>query len=74
MKIMFNLKVKSPAVMALIALAAIVFVFISPLFVLWAMNTLFPTLAIPYTFETWCATILIGVFLRGEGIKFNKND
>jgi len=71
---MFNLKVKSPAVMALIALAAIVFVFISPLFVLWAMNTLFPTLAIPYTFETWCATILIGVFLRGEGIKFNKND
>jgi hypothetical protein len=38
------------------------------------MNTLFPTLAIPYTFETWCATILIGVFLRGEGIKFNKND
>ena len=71
---MFNLKVKSPAVMALIALAAIVFIFISPLFVLWAMNTLFPTLAIPYTFETWCATILIGVFLRGEGIKFNKND
>lgn len=74
MRIMFNLKVKSPAVMALIALAAIVFIFISPLFVLWAMNTLFPTLAIPYTFETWCATILIGVFLRGEGIKFNKND
>lgn len=74
MRIMFNLKVKSPAVMALIALAAIVFIFISPLFVLWSMNTLFPTLAIPYTFETWCATILIGVFLRGEGIKFNKND
>lgn len=71
---MFNIKVKSPAVMALIALAAIVFIFISPFFVLWAMNTLFPTLAIPYTFETWCAIILIGVFLRGESIKFNKND
>jgi hypothetical protein len=38
------------------------------------LNILFPALAIPYTFETWCAIILIGVFLRGEGIKFNKND
>lgn len=71
---MFDFKVKSPAVMALIALAAIVFIFISPLFVLWSLNTLFPALAIPYTFDTWCAIILIGVFLRGEGIKFNKND
>jgi hypothetical protein len=71
---MINFKVKSPVVMALIALAAIVFILISPFFVLWSLNILFPALAIPYTFETWCATILIGVFLRGEGIKFNKND
>ena len=71
---MFNFKIKSPVVMALIGLAAIVFIFISPFFVLWAMNTLFPALAIPYTFETWSAIVLIGVFLRGEGVKFNKND
>ena len=71
---MFDFKIKSTGVMALIALAAIVFIFISPFFVLWAMNTLFPALAIPYTFETWCAIVLIGVFLRGEGIKFSKND
>ena len=71
---MFNFKIKSPVVMALIGLAAIVFIFISPFFVLWAMNTLFPALAIPYTFETWCSIVLIGVFLRGEGIKFSKND
>ena len=71
---MFDFKVKSPAVMALIALAAIVFVFISPLFILWSLNILFPALAIPYTFDTWCAIVLIGVFLRGEGIKFSKND
>jgi len=71
---MFNIKVKSPAVMALIALAAIVFIFISPFFVLWSLNILFPALAIPYTFDTWCAIVLIGVFLRGESIKFNKND
>ena len=60
--------------MIVLAVAAIVFIFISPFFVLWAMNTLFPALAIPYTFETWCAIVLIGVFLRGEGIKFSKND
>jgi hypothetical protein len=71
---MINFKTKSHTVMALVALAAIVFIFISPFFVLWAMNTLFPALAIPYTFETWCAIVLIGVFLRGEGVKFNKND
>ena len=71
---MINFKTKSHTVMALVALAAIVFIFISPFFVLWAMNTLFPALAIPYTFETWCAIVLIGVFLRGEGIKFSKND
>ena len=71
---MINFKTKSHTVMALVALAAIVFIFISPFFVLWAMNTLFPALAIPYTFETWSAIVLIGVFLRGEGVKFNKND
>ena len=71
---MINFKTKSHTVMALVALAAIVFIFISPFFFLWAMNTLFPALAIPYTFETWCAIVLIGVFLRGEGVKFNKND
>lgn len=71
---MFDFKIKSTGVMALIALAAIVFIFISPFFILWSLNTLFPALAIPYTFETWCAVVLIGVFLRGEGIKFSKND
>ena len=71
---MINFKTKSHTLMAVLALAAIVFIFISPFFILWSLNTLFPALAIPYTFETWCAIILIGVFLRGEGIKFNKND
>lgn len=71
---MINFKTKSHTLMVVLALAAIVFIFISPFFILWSLNTLFPALAIPYTFETWCAIILIGVFLRGEGIKFNKND
>jgi hypothetical protein len=30
-----------------------------PLLTIWALNTLFPALAIPYSIETWVAVILI---------------
>jgi hypothetical protein len=34
-----------------------------PLISIWALNTLFPVLAIPYTLETWFAAMaLAGVF------------
>ena len=35
-----------------------------PLLSIWALNTLFPVLAIPYTFETWCAAGLLGGALQ----------
>jgi len=35
-----------------------------PLLSIWALNTLFPVLAIPYTFETWCAAGLLGSALQ----------
>jgi len=38
-------------------------VVIGPLVSIWALNTLFPVLAIPYTFDTWCAAVLIKGFL-----------
>ena len=31
-----------------------------PLLTIWSMNTLFPALAISYTWETWAATIILG--------------
>lgn len=31
-----------------------------PILTIWALNTLFPALAIPYTFETWAAVVLLG--------------
>jgi hypothetical protein len=37
---------------------------VGPLLTIWALNTLFPALAIPYTFETWCAVVLIGAFFQ----------
>ncbi len=44
-----------------------VFVFVlaiifGPLALIWALNTLFPTLLIPYTFETWLAAVVFNMF------------
>jgi hypothetical protein len=44
----------------LLFIAFIVFlVVVGPLLSIWALNTLFPALDIPYTLETWAAVILI---------------
>ena len=39
-------------------------VVIAPFLMIWALNTLFPVLAIPTTFETWSAIVLIHAFLH----------
>ena len=31
-----------------------------PLLLIWSLNTLFPTLAIPYTVWTWLAALILG--------------
>jgi len=46
-------------------LAVIVLIVIAgPLLGIWALNTLFPALAIPYTLETWFAVILLSGLSR----------
>jgi hypothetical protein len=48
-------------------LALIVIVLIvGPLASIWALNTLFPVLAIPYTLETWAAMLLVGGMFRSS--------
>ncbi len=41
-------------------------VVIGPWLTIWALNTLFPVLAINFTFWTWCAVIILGAFLRAN--------
>jgi hypothetical protein len=48
------------------ALIIIALVIIGPLLTIWALNTLFPALAIAYTIETWAAVILLGMALRAN--------
>lgn len=43
---------------ALIALVLFL-VFLGPFLALWSLNTLFPSLAIPYTLETWAAALIL---------------
>jgi len=39
---------------------------ISPFTTIWAINVIFPTLAIPYTFQTWLAIVVLGMFLKAR--------
>lgn len=48
-----------PFVALIIAIVAI-----GPLLTIWALNVLFPSLAIPYTLETWAAVAIIHSVLQ----------
>ena len=44
----------------------VIIVIVGPLLSIWALNTLFPVLAIPYTLETWAAMALVGGLFRSS--------
>ena len=48
-----------------------VLVAIGPLLTIWALNTLFPVLNIPYGLDTWAAVVLLGMFFRAN-VTVNK--
>ena len=54
--------------------ALVLFVVVAaPFASIWALNTLFPVLAIQYTLETWAAIVLMGMFFRANiTVKGNK--
>ena len=49
-------------------LIIVAIVIAGPFASIWALNTLFPVLAIPYTFDTWVAMLLVGGVFRGFGV------
>ena len=44
----------------------VIIVIVGPLLSIWALNTLFPVLAIPYTIQTWAAMLLVGGLFRSS--------
>ena len=59
---MFDSMIKIGLAIALV----LVLLAIGPWLVIWSLNTLFPVLAIEFTFWTWCAVIVIGTFFRAN--------
>ena len=48
----------------------IALIILGPLLTIWAMNTLFPALAIPYTIWTWLSVLILGgVFKSNVTVK-----
>jgi hypothetical protein len=58
-------------IVAILALATLVLIF-GPIATLWAVNTLFPMLAIPYNFYSWLAVVVINLTLRSN-VSFKKD-
>ena len=49
-----------------LAVLIIALVALGPLATIWALNVLFPIVAIPYSWQTWLAVLIIGAFLKGS--------
>jgi hypothetical protein len=60
-------------IMTLIAMIALIVTLVvaGPLLVIWALNTLFPVLAIQYTVWTWLAALILGAAV-GPNIKYKR--
>ena len=50
----------------LVLVVVVIVLIVGPLASIWALNTLFPVLAIPYTIQTWAAMLLVGGMFSGS--------
>ena len=55
-----------PAAFVAILLLAVFLIVIGPIITIWALNTLFPVLAIPYDIWTWLATVILFAAVRAN--------
>lgn len=55
-----------------VILATIAILIVGPLLVIWALNQLFPVLALPYTIWNWLAVVILGAFVRAK-VSIRKN-
>jgi len=54
----------------LVAITVVILIAIlGPIATIWSLNTLFPTLAIPYDFDHWCAVIILGGVFKTSIVK-----
>lgn len=66
-------KMTNNVIAVLVAIVVIILILIfAPFLTIWSLNTLFPSLAIPYTMETWAATVLLTGVIQSTNFGFNK--
>jgi hypothetical protein len=57
----------------LILALVVLLIVLAPIATIWSLNTLFPVLAIPYTFDTWASALILGGVVGGTtGVSFKK--
>jgi hypothetical protein len=57
-----------------IGLSMVLFAFaIGPILMIWALNTLFPILHIPFTWETWAAAFILSAPFSTSAMKRKKD-
>jgi len=49
-----------------VAIVVVALLALGPWLVIWSLNTLFPILAIEFTFWTWAAVVILGTFFRAN--------
>jgi hypothetical protein len=62
---------KDATLALLIIVMAVLLVIFGPFATIWSLNTLFPVLAIPYTFDTWLAIIVVAGLFK-QTVKVGK--
>jgi hypothetical protein len=62
---------KETSLAFLIIVVAVLMVIFGPLATIWSLNTLFPVLAIPYTFDTWLAIVVVASLFK-QTVKVGK--
>jgi hypothetical protein len=71
MKLSFRRKTMGKIGIAVVIIVALLI--LAPVATIWSLNTLFPMLNIPVTFETWCASLVLGGVVGGStGLSFKK--
>ena len=50
----------------------VLLVILGPVATIWSLNALFPSLNIVLGFDTWCAALILGAVIRGDGLSFKS--
>jgi hypothetical protein len=68
---MTQTQLKEVATVVAAALLLVALIILGPIAVIWSLNTLFAALAIPYTFWSWLAVIVLSGAIKSK-VTINK--